>query len=137
MQRDPSRVDSLVFPIIPWFAAYLGATVLGEVIGRMYAADRQEEAHRFLARAGGASLAIAATIDIVQMLMRRSHLAPRSIHGPAVSLFSIYEKFPPGPVYLGFFGGAGLVLMAVILEIDRLGLFPRVMNRLRQVGRAS
>ena len=51
--------------------------------------------------------------------------------------FAIYQKFPPGPVYLGFFGGAGLLLLAAILELDRRGEFPRVMNELRRVGRAS
>jgi uncharacterized membrane protein len=126
--------EFLVFPVIPWFAAYLAATLLGELVGKMYADGKRKEAHHLLARIGGISFLLAGLLDWATDALRRAHVGA---DWSPTFLFAMYQKFPPGPVYLGFFGGAGIILLAVILEIDRLGAFPRVMNKLRAVGRAS
>ena len=126
--------EFLVFPVIPWFAAYLAATVLGQLVGRMYAGGDRKGAHQLLARIGFVSFLLAGLLDWATDALRRAHVGP---DWNPTFLFALYQKFPPGPVYLGFFGGAGIMLLAAILEIDRLGALPRVMDKLRQVGRAS
>ena len=133
----PATVETLIFPVIPWFAAYLAATVLGELVGRMYASGDRKGAHQLLARIGGISLLIAGVIDAATDGLRRIHAGLAGSDWNPMFFAAIYQKFPPGPVYLGFFGGAGIMLLAAILEIDRRGAFPRAMNQLRQLGRAS
>ena len=133
----PDSLETLIFPVIPWFAAYLAATVLGELVGKMYASGDRKGAHLLLARIGGVSVLIAGVIDAATDGFRRAEAGLVGVDWNPMFFFAIYQKFPPGPVYLGFFGGAGIVLLAVILEIDRRGEFPRVMSQLRQLGRAS
>jgi hypothetical protein len=50
---------------------------------------------------------------------------------------SVYGKFPPGIVYLGFFGGAGLIMLAAIFELDRRKQLPILFGQLRKLGRSS
>ena len=123
-----------MFPVIPWFAAYLAATVLGELVGKMYAHGERKEAHLLLARIGGVSFLVAGLVDWATGPLHRVSVG---VDWNLMFFLSTYQKFPPGPVYLGFFGGAGIMLLAAILEIDRLGALPRAMNKLREVGRAS
>jgi hypothetical protein len=52
-------------------------------------------------------------------------------------LTNVWEKHPPGPTYLLFFGGVGMCLMAGTLELWRRGFFPWAMQRLATIGRAS
>ena len=129
-----SAGEILAFPVVPWFAVYLAATVLGELVGKMYASGDWKGAHQLLGRIGGVSFLIAGVIDGATDVLRRVHVGA---NWNEMFFFAIYQKFPPGPVYLGFFGGAGIVLLAAILEIDHRGAFPRVMRELRQLGRAS
>jgi hypothetical protein len=126
-----------VFPVIPWMAVYLAATVLGERLGAMYAADKQIQGERLLARVGIVVFIPAALLQGSVMMIRRADVTRSALDPRLSSFFSIYEKFPPGLVYLAFFGGAGIVLLALILEADRRALLPGVMNQLRQIGRAS
>jgi uncharacterized membrane protein len=126
--------EVVAFPIIPWFVGYLAATVLGELVGTMYANGDRKGAHQLLARIGGVSLLVAGLLDGATDGLRAAHAG---LGWNPMWFLAMYQKFPPGPVYLGFFGGAGIVLLAAILELDRRGAFPRVMNKLRQLGRAS
>ena len=129
-----SDSDFLAFPVIPWMAVYLAATAVGGMVGRLYVSGDRKRAHVLLARMGGAALLIAATVDAITDVLRRAHVGAR---WNEMFFFAIYQKFPPGPVYLGFFGGAGIILLAFMLEVDRRGAFPRAMDQLRQMGRAS
>ena len=129
-----SESDFLAFPVIPWLAVYLAATALGEMLGKVYAGGDAKRAHVILARMGGIALLVAGTVDGITDVLRRAHI---SSNWNEMFFFAIYQKFPPGPIYLGFFGGAGIVLLALMLEVDRRGAFPRVMDELRQLGRAS
>jgi hypothetical protein len=128
---------SQVFPIVPWIAVYLAATVLGEQIGRLYAAGKQKAAQEMLARVGLFSFVIGSVSYTAISIVRRAGASDGEFSGSLLSFLSIYQKFPPGIVYLTFFGGAGIVMLAVILELDRRAMFPWIMNRLRHLGRAS
>jgi uncharacterized membrane protein len=128
------ETDFLAFPVIPWLAVYLAATALGEMLGRVYATGDRKGAHMMLARMGGIALLIAGAVDGFTDVLRSAHVGS---NWNEMFFFAIYQKFPPGPIYLGFFGGAGVMLLALVLELDRRGAFPRAMNELRQLGRAS
>jgi hypothetical protein len=126
-----------VFPIIPWFAVYLAATVLGGRVGTMYLRDERKSAHEMIARLGISSVIIAGVLYAAFMTLRASDKGHADWSSPLLTLVSIYGKFPPGVVYLGFFGGAGLLLLAIVFEIDRREKMAAVMQTLRAVGRAS
>jgi hypothetical protein len=57
-------------------------------------------------------------------------------HG-GLSIWSVSHKFPPGPVYLLFFGGAGLMLIAKAFALSRVPSFQHLTRALAVLGRAS
>ncbi len=126
-----------VFPIIPWFAVYVLGTVVGEHLGKMYTAGDRVGAHQFLAKIGAGCFASAAMIHAGAMVLRRVPGASIQWDSNLLTLTSIYGKFPPGIVYLGFFGGAGILMLTTIFEIDRREKFPAAVEALRKIGRAS
>jgi uncharacterized membrane protein len=125
-----------VFPALPWFAVYLAGTALGERVGMMYVRGWQREAHHMLARTGGACL-LAATVAyaIARWLAGNSAASLEEMN--RLTFLSVYGKFPPGIVYLGFFGGAGLIMLAAIFELDRRKQLPILFGQLRKLGRSS
>jgi uncharacterized membrane protein len=131
---DWSRGD---FPLVPWFAVYLAGTVLGERLGIFYRDRALRAGNLFLAKVGLCIFALGAAGKITAMLMRRTIPVFLQSHQSLASLLSSYQKFPPGPVYIAFFGGAGLLLVAGILEAGNRRLQPFVLNQLRQIGLAS
>lgn len=135
---DAGQVSVIpVFPIVPWFAVYLAATVLGGRIGNMYLRDERKAAHELIAGIGISSVIPAGVFYAVIMTLRASDKGYAHLSSAFLTLVSIYGKFPPGIVYLGFFGGAGLLLLAIVFEIDRKAKMAVVMQTLRSMGRAS
>ncbi|HJQ53065.1 MAG TPA: heparan-alpha-glucosaminide N-acetyltransferase domain-containing protein [Gemmatimonadaceae bacterium] len=125
-----------VFPVVPWFAVYLAGTVVGEKVGRMYVAGREWQSHLLVALVGAASVFTATVAHLFVRAFRNANpSAPLGVND--LSLVSIYGKFPPGAVYLGFFGGAGLLMLASIFELDRRNKLPLVFGQLRKLGRSS
>lgn len=124
-----------VFSVFPWLAVYLAGSVLGQRVGRMYMRGERKEAHYLVARIGATSFVLAALVHGVAMAIRRAE------HGQwdmsTLTMVSIYGKFPPGPVYVAFFGGAGLMMLAIIFEIDRHRKLAYPLNLLRRIGRSS
>lgn len=125
------------FPLIPWFAVYLTGTVIGETLGQYYSARVEKSGHVFLAKVGAASLGFGLLAKGAFFLLHRSQPNFPQLHPALTDMLSSYQKFPPGPVYLTFFGGAGMLLVAAILEVGRRGAYPRSLNQLRQIGLAS
>jgi uncharacterized membrane protein len=125
------------FPAIPWTAVYLVGTVIGERVGSYYVGKRQTTAHLLLAKLGFLSVVCTLGVKISLVLLRRSAPLFVQAHPTLMHFLSFYQKFPPGPVYLCFFGGAGMLLVAGILEAGRRGMQPFLLNQLRQIGLAS
>jgi uncharacterized membrane protein len=46
------------FPVIPWFAVYLAATVIGERVGKCYVRGSRRESHLLLIKIGLPSFVI-------------------------------------------------------------------------------
>lgn len=125
-----------VFPILPWFAVYLAGTVIGEHLGRHYRNGALERARALLRRVAVASVlaGLAAYIGDREL----------GIHGlawmrdPAVAEFATpTQKFPPGCAYVLFFGGAGLLVAWMMLEIEARQWLPWLTEFLRNLGHAS
>ncbi|HET7614589.1 MAG TPA: heparan-alpha-glucosaminide N-acetyltransferase domain-containing protein [Gemmatimonadaceae bacterium] len=131
---DATRGD---FPLLPWFAVYLLGTVLGQTLGRYYAENRHQAGHLVLASIGAVSFAAGTVAKLALHLFRSAAPAFEQAHPLLVFSVSTYQKFPPGPVYVIFFGGAGMVMVAAILEAGRRGMMPFLLGRLRQIGLAS
>jgi uncharacterized membrane protein len=136
---NPGQWGSTVggFPAIPWFAVYIAGTVLGERVGAFYEGKNQSAAHLFLAKIG--IVGVLCTLGVKVGLISLEQSAPliAQAHPTLTHFLSFYQKFPPGPVYLCFFGGAGMLLVAGVLEAGRRGVQPFLLNQLRQIGLAS
>ncbi|HEY2377999.1 MAG TPA: heparan-alpha-glucosaminide N-acetyltransferase domain-containing protein [Gemmatimonadaceae bacterium] len=135
----PSEIAAprtLVFPLLPWLSVYLLGTVLGEHVGYFY---RRREAHRarrlFLLVGSGCMLLGTITYVVTRYLGPVHSLVSRSML--AVLLTSPTLKFPPGPAYIAYFGGSGLVFMWLVLELEARRRLPLLTEWLRRVGYAS
>ena len=135
--RDPADWERGDFPLLPWFAVYLAGTVLGGRLGGFYRDREVRAGNIFLAKVGLSIFAVGAAGKLTIMILRRAAPLVLENHQNLLTLLSFYQKFPPGPVYLTFFGGAGILLVATILEAGRRGLQPLLLNQLRQIGLAS
>ena len=134
---DQWEVTAGGFAFIPWLAVYLVGTSIGERVGSYYAEQKHAAAHLFLAKIG--LLSIVATLVVKVVLITLNRWAPvfSQAHRSAFHVLSFYQKFPPGPVYVCFFGGAGMLLVGGILEAARRRIQPFLINQLRQIGLAS
>jgi len=125
------------FALIPWFAVYLVGTVIGGRVGAYYASKKPTAGHLFLAKAGIASVMCALGVKVGSSFLTRTAPLFAQGHATVLHFVSIYQKFPPGAVYLCFFGGAGMLLVAGVLQAGDLGITPWLFNELRQLGQAS
>ena len=134
---NPADWSSGYFPLIPWFAVYLVGTTIGQRLGMHYLAKNPIKGHQFIAKVGVASLGFAIFIKGSVLIIKLAVPGLASAHPALVFSMSEYQKFPPGIVYLTFFGGAGMLLVSGVLEMVRRGIQPFLLNQLRQLGLAS
>jgi len=125
------------FAVIPWFVVYLVGTAIGERVGAYYVAKNETSAHLLLAKIGVISVVSTLCIKIALVFAVRSAPGFVATYPTLTHLLSFYQKFPPAPDYLFFFGGAGMLLVAGVLEAGRRGMQPFLLNQLRQIGLAS
>lgn len=125
------------FPAIPWLAVYLIGTTVGEAVGKRYVARDKQGGHLLLAKIGASAFGVGIAGKVVAAFLR--HLLPEFAqrHDHAMSLLSSYQKFPPGPTYILFFAGAGMLMVSAVLESDRRGYARMLRNPLRELGEAS
>jgi uncharacterized membrane protein len=125
------------FPVIPWFAVYLVGTVIGERVGASYARGDRREGERLLARIGMASFVFGSGAKLGLILIKRFAPHVAQGHPSLMPLLSSYQKYPPGPTYLLFYTGAGLMIVAGVLGAERQGMLSLLLNLLREIGQAS
>ena len=137
LSPDQQGVPFPAFAAVPWFAVYLMGTVIGEKVGEFYRRENRFEGHLILARVGlvGFLVGIATKVGLITV----KHQVPgfAQAHPHLMPLLSSYEKYPPGPVYLCFYAGAGLLLVAGVMEAGRRGVMRFLFDQLSQVGQAS
>jgi len=124
------------FAILPWFSVYLTGTVIGQRIGSYYASDARAAAHLFLARIGATCMALSLTTKAALVLLSRFPVIAARVSN-LLHVVAPYQKFPPGPIYLCFFGGTGILLLAAVLELGRRDHAQVLLKPLRQIGLAS
>lgn len=112
------------FPLLPWFAVYLVGTALGEwinTVGREQLAD----AGKRLAFRSGIVLVCAVVVKAGILLVLPMFRSPGLIEtiSTVQPWFSPYQKHPPGPCYVIFFGSAALSMIGLFLW--RAGDVPR------------
>lgn len=125
------------FPVIPWFAVYLVGTVIGERVGANYSQATREEGQRLLAKIGLASFLIGAGVKVGLMVLKHAIPNFAQAHPNLIPLLSSYQKYPPGPAYVLFYAGAGLLIVASVLEAERQGILSFLLHLLREIGQAS
>jgi uncharacterized membrane protein len=125
------------FALIPWFAVYLLGTVIGERVGAYYSRHDRVGGHRILATIGVVGFMVGATAKIGLAVAKRYIPDFAQVHPNLFPLLSSYQKYPPGPVYVCFYASAGLLLIAGVMEVGRMGRLQFAFNQLRQIGQAS
>ena len=132
---NASGIGWISFPLLEWIAVYLLGTVLGEHLGRLFR-RASELAHLPVLRVG-----LAASIAGAWLYVSAKELVRfRLVHGgvaTSLHLTSPTQKFPPGPAYLLFFGGCGLILMSLVLHLEAERRFPVLLQFLQRFGQAS
>lgn len=124
------------FPPLPWLGVYLLMTVIGERLGQFARAGEFDKSELVLTRIGAASMATGAGFALARGFLRL--VAPSFVAGHGgLALWSVTHKFPPGPVYLLFFGGAGLMLIARAFALSRDPSLDYLTRPLAALGRAS
>lgn len=127
------RPDSLLyaFPLVPWLGVYLVGSGLGHGLARR---PPRASALAFF-RIGSAAAASALAAKAACWAWPRDSGA--SGHSLLTHLTSPLQKEPPGPAYLGFYGGIALILVAILLALEHLGRLAAPRRALATLGRAS
>ena len=125
------------FPFVPWLGIYVLATVLGERVGTHARASRPRQGDTLLFRVAVISLGIGIAATVARHTLRA--LAPTLLteHEVLAGFLAASRKFPPGPIYLLLFGGAGMILIAKAFSLSRDDRWAAVTRPLGAIGRAS
>ncbi len=131
------HVLAYTVPILPWFGVYIAATALGEYVGEYYRRANLKAVERTLLIAGSATTGLALAVRALGWVVT-SRLAaePKALAywGP---FFSPWSKLPPGPDYVLFFGGLGLLLIWGVTVASHRARFIWLMSQLAIIGRSS
>ncbi|HEY0192981.1 MAG TPA: heparan-alpha-glucosaminide N-acetyltransferase domain-containing protein, partial [Kofleriaceae bacterium] len=129
------RANIYTFPVLPWFAVYLASTSLGTAFAARLKREGQVGAARLIHRIGGAAVLLGLVgAKLGAMAREAGAIDPE---GLAATLLSLSCKRPPGPVYLVFHAGVGLLLLAATMAVDRLGRLDGWLRITTRMGRTS
>jgi uncharacterized membrane protein len=129
------RANIYTFPVLPWFATYLASTSLGAAFAARLRRHGEAGAAQLMLHVGGAAVLLAIVCAKAGSISRDAGMiAPE---GLIAALASVGCKRPPGPVYLLFHGGIGLLLLAATMTVDRLGRLGVWLRFTTRMGRTS
>jgi uncharacterized membrane protein len=123
------------FPFLPWLAVYLLGTCAGERLGRLIREGGKASAIRFLFRLGIAAVVLAVVTKVGYWWLVNRGSLPSG--GLAYQLTTPLQKYPPGPTYVLFYGGAGILMAGVLLWLEQGGWARWIRQELAVLGRAS
>jgi uncharacterized membrane protein len=132
------------FPLLPWFAVFLVGTVLGDELAAQRSVERRRSFVVKLLVSSALALAASGALKMAYRALRPNdwHLWKQTTDMPPVwlalySLTSPFNKYPPGPGYLLFFGGIGGALIAGCLTAEERGWLKKLSAWNAVIGRAS
>lgn len=122
--------------VVPWLSVYFAATGVGEILATKYRRGEKLSAEQLM-------LSIAVIAMIGGLVLRHADRRYHSIavmHGDASYLDHLLkpeQKWPPGPAYLLFFGGAGVGVLWLMSVCERMGVGRALATRFALIGRCS
>ena len=125
------------FPFIPWLGVYVLATVLGERVGTYARASQPRRGDALFLRVAMISLGIGIAATVARHMVRALTPALMNEHDSLFGFVAASRKFPPGPIYLLLFGGAGMILIAKAFSLSRDDKWAPLTRPLGAIGRAS
>jgi len=129
------QIFSYSFPFLPWLAVYLMGSGLGEQLSRYYQAGRQTEAVLFLFKVGVLGVMIATASKVTYWLLKwKGLVSPGEI---AYQLTTPLQKLPPGPVYVLFYGGLGVMMVGSLFLMEQKDAGRWLRRELSVLGRTS
>jgi uncharacterized membrane protein len=129
------RSSIYTFPVVPWFATYLASTSLGTAFAARLKRSGEAGAAQLMLQIGGAAVVFAIALAKAGAVARDAGMI-----GPEhliAMLSSMSAKRPPGPVYLLFHAGIGLLLLSATMIVDRLGRLDGWLRFTTRMGRTS
>jgi uncharacterized membrane protein len=123
------------FPLLPWFGVHLVGSYLGEQFSQHTRDELYRQVSGRLAKLAATVLVVILMVKVLYAMFVGSELLTPS---NTLSLFvSTYQKYPPGPAYILFFGGMALLLMSGLLLSKSNRWFEGPMRSLETLGRNS
>jgi hypothetical protein len=121
------------FPIMPWFAVYIAASVLGEYLAALSRSGAIRRLATQLTVLAIAGLAVVAAVKLAALALGVSPLT-----GNVTSaLLRVGQKSPPAPLYLLTYGGIGVLLVGGCIAVETRQWFGRGLRCAAICGKAS
>lgn len=120
------------FSILIWFSVYLCGSALGEIIGELHLEQRDYKIKIFLSQLGILLITSAIGIKFIYHFL----LSP-GFKENFFFLSNFFQKNPPGPTYLFFYGGIGLLILTLLFWLEEKKWFGHLLNILSNIGKAS
>jgi uncharacterized membrane protein len=133
---DTGYAHIYTFPLIPWFSVYILSSCIGEKFGK-YQLEGDIEGSAFLLKRISLSLiSIAVISSVVWKLAKWAKWLPSFIKPDFVG-FSGFQKLPPGPVYIMFYGGLGFLIMYILLRLPDKSIWRKFIDVTSLLGQTS
>ena len=135
---DPTWSTVYNFPLLPWLGVYLIGSAVGERMSAwMNAGQDRTMQHAFL-MGGAACIAVAVLAKLLAWAVWGRAVPNFHLVSPlAYFASSPWQKHPPGPVYVLFFGGLGVVMLGTLFALMTRAWFALCARCLMLLGRAS
>jgi uncharacterized membrane protein len=129
----PTALPSHSFPIMPWFAVYMAASVLGEYLAALSRNGAIRRLAIQLTVLGVAGVAVVAAVKLAALGLGLSPLTGNV----ASALLRVGQKSPPAPLYLLSYGGLGLLLLCGCIVVEARQWFRSGLRCAATCGEAS
>jgi len=114
------RFYAYAFPLIPWFCVDLIATTIGDRLGELYVQKNIAAVGKLLDRlwVGGvlSAMAVAVGLKVVSMMWPVTNARFAEVE---YGMRAVQQRIPPGPVYILFYGGLGLLLLRLSFAAEQ------------------
>jgi uncharacterized membrane protein len=124
------------FVIVPWISFFLIGTCFGEHIGTLLISKTKEKLHTFLLRSGLSFVFGALIVKLIYVGLRLFGLVQAKADF-LYRLSSLFQKYPPGPVYFTFFSGIALLILYIMFVYSENKIVERYSILVSVLGRNS